>query len=262
MRVSNTFEYWDEWYAGDEGFDQAYVRLELEPLPDDFEVFCSTCAVSEQTRMPVSRCCNREHTDEKEKDIEKAKQDHFELVKSRYEEELRGCAIVDSGATSGVVSVHLFDEVQDDYLKNGTRFCDSAVQANRTFTVANGEHGTIKYQTKIKPIEESPFQGRTYNVCVDANKPDTNRTPFLVGSDFLKANKCIVDFDLGVMIYKDDPETVHHLKVHPNGHTLLMPLTKDQCGSYYYQTKLSKSHDDVFKTVVSQLNPPVNRGVH
>jgi len=258
QRISGVFDYWDTWYT-DGTDDQAYVSLELDPLPDDFEVYCSTCATIDQTKISVNQCCNVDHSKEKEMDVKKAVTDHFQIAAAVLDEDLYGCAIVDSGASSGMVSVQAFDQMQGAYLDQGIRLCDESREINRKFAVANGEHGTIQFQTTIKPISESPFQGRSYDVCVDANKMETNRTPFLLGSDYLKKHRCIVDFDSGVMVYKDDPETIHHLKVGRNGHTLMMPITRQQCERHYYRTKLDQSHCDVFKSTVTRFARPVNR---
>jgi len=253
-------EHWDAWYQpGDGDYETAYVSLELEPLPDDFDVYCSTCSTVDQTRMSVLKCCNVDHMETKKEDVQRAEDDHFQIAAAFLDEDLYGCAIVDSGASSGVVSVQNFDQMQGTYLDAGDRLCDHAKVVNRHFSVANGEQGVVKFQTTIQPIAESPFQGRSYTVCVDANKPETNRTPFLVGSDYLKKHRCIVDFDSGVMVYKDDPETIHHLKVGRNGHTLLMPITREQCERHYYRTKLDQSHCDVFKSTVTRFARPVNR---
>jgi len=105
----------------------------------------------------------------------------------------------------------------------------------------------------MKPKPYTPFAGRTYDVHVDANNLD-NRSPLLIGADFLKKNRCIIDHELGLLVYKDDPTTVHHLKMGGAlGQTILMPITRDQCDMYYYRTKIDQSHDEAFQSTVKSM---------
>jgi len=152
-----------------------------------------------------------------------------------------------------MTSENVLQAMHETYRADGSGLYTTEVQkSNTTFTIADGNKVKIDFKVPIRPIDESPFAGRSYDVHVNAKEP-TNNAPMLIGSDYLKSNRCIVDFDTGVMIYKDDPNIVHHLRTGENGHTLLMPISRDQCEKYYYKTNLTDSHDHVLQATVASL---------
>jgi len=177
------------------------------------------------------------------------------LAQAVINKQFEGCAILDSGASIGMTSDNVLQTMNDAYRAEGKGlYSDSTTleKSNTTITVANGDTVRCGFSVPIQPIPNSPFAGREYRVTVNANNPDSS-SPMLIGSDYLRAHRCIVDFDLGVLIYKDEPEIVHHLRIGRNGHTLLMPITRDQCEKHYYQTNLKDSHDPVLKATVASL---------
>jgi len=199
-------------------------------------------------------CSVPDHQEEILFDRRRAIADHFEYATAMQQHELQGCALLDSGASAGATSDNILQAMHDAYRAEGDKglYSTKLEKSNMSMIIANGDVVKVDFKVPIQPIEESPFAGRGYLVHVNANNP-RNRAPMLIGTDFLKEHRCIVDFELGYLIYKDDPTTVHHLRFARNGHTLLMPITRDQCEKSYYKTHIGDSHDTTFKTTVASL---------
>jgi len=177
---------------------------------------------------------------------------HYEVAHAMLESDLEGCAIVDSGASAGMTSDFVITAMQESYIAKGENMFKTTVQnSNMVFTIANGKKEKVKHKVDIQPIDDSPFAGRSYTVNVNANDVEHNRAPMLIGSDYLARNRCIVDFETGAMVYKDEPTTIHHLKKAPNGHTLLMPITRDQCEQHYRRSRTADSHNTVLQAMVT-----------
>jgi len=155
-----------------------------------------------------------------------AVQQHYEMAQALIDRELSGCAILDSGASAGMTSDNVLVDMQEAYQADGEGlFTEHMSKPNRIFTIADGSKVKVGYKIPINPISESPFAGRSDVLNGNANEP-TSRSPMLIGSDYLKANRCTVDFKKGIRIYKDEPDSMRRLKLANNGHTLLMPISR------------------------------------
>ena len=210
------------------------IKLDSYEHSDD-NVHFSRCADDDQTKCTIAKCSVFGHKYNHLHDRRKAVDQHFELAQAAVEADLSGCAILDSGASIGMTSDNVLQSMHETYRVEGEGLYpnEAPKQSNLTVTVADGTKLKIGYETPIKPITESPFAGRSYMVHVQADRPQNN-SPMLVGSDYLKSNKCIVGFDQGIMIYKDQPNVVHHLPTSKNGHTLLMPISREACEKLLY----------------------------
>jgi len=228
--------------------------MTLPDYPVDEIVYCSRCGNEDATMCSVVDCSVADHKESILFDRRRAIAEHFELATAMQQYELQGCALLDSGASAGTTSDNVLQAMHDAYRADGDGgiYSTKLEKSNMSMVIANGDIVKVDYQVPIQPIEESPFAGRGYQVHVNANNP-RNNAPMLIGTDFLKGHRCIVDFELGYLIYKDDPTTVHHLRFARNGHTLLMPITRDQCEKFYYKTHIGDSHDTTFKTTVASL---------
>ena len=58
--------------------------------------------------------------------------------------------------------------------------------------VGNGQLAETKFGTELEPYAFGPMKGRSYHVNV--NPEDDNYTPMLIGVDYLKLNRVIIDF--------------------------------------------------------------------
>jgi len=96
------------------------------------------------------------------------------------------------------------------------------------FVVGSGKVIRSPFKTELKGLPGTVLsEDRGYPVHVVA-EDEQNHSPIIIGVNFLKENKVVIDYDTGCMHYNEDPRTVYKLKQGKNG-CLYVPLSPSQC---------------------------------
>ena len=142
----------------------------------------------------------------------------------RLAEEARGCGILDCGATRGVSSMAAADQLQCDRLAHGEPKVAQVSESNRSFKFGEGSSESTKVKI-TQPVTAGPLSGES----LDFHLVDTpnNDTPPLIGVDFLKKKKAVVDFDEGRIKFKGDADSSWHKLPRSERGLLLVPLTEE-----------------------------------
>ena len=133
--------------------------------------------------------------------------------------------MIDCGATKSTTSNEAMAEVQTDLIEyeeiTETNFI-SAEESDSCFKYANG--GTAAASMKVTvPVSDGLLAGEKPEFhMVDI---PSNKTPGLLGMDWLMANKAIIDFYLGRIAFRDAPGVWHQLP-RSDKWMLMVPLTK------------------------------------
>ena len=137
-------------------------------------------------------------------------------------DEMRGCAILDSGATTTGSSVKAAEEIQMDRLNQSEPGEATLHDSDRRFRVANG--GISESQKMLEmPSTSGLLTGETINMhLIDTAG---NRTAPLLGIDEMRRLRMVIDYEENKVMFKDNPDVWHKLPVSRKG-LLLLPLTK------------------------------------
>ena len=156
-----------------------------------------------------------------------------ERVFSAFRQFCRGCAVIDCGATMSTTSVEAMEEVQEDMMEYGDiaevdDYSDpfkitEAQPSESKFSYANDATAKAGIEVGI-PVHDGLLEVDRVNFHV-VDIPG-NTTPALLGMNWLKKNRCIIDFDKGRIMFKDDPDHRWHKLPQSDKGMLLMSLTR------------------------------------
>ena len=222
----------DQWYEDDYSYDAGYVAYDLGQLPtDDENLFCGQCIDNSQPTLRYE-CCQFDHrvNQDYSYDKQRTNDQHEDKALATFSRDHEGYAIVDTGCTIGCAGgkslERLWLQVRDEEERNIIDHHEIQ-QSQVNFGTAGG-NSRAELQATLRPDTSGPLQG-PYNVQV---LPAATDCPILLGMDYLRSKRAVIDCELGTMVYKDEPDTVHRLKRANNG-LLMIPLTASGMTSYH-----------------------------
>jgi len=211
--------------------EETYVFNSLEvdwKEMDPSELYCSQCEVDYEEQIQVLKCQDKTHDHSQSwKTTRQQKEEQLLAVDAK---EHRGCALIDSGATKGVSSEYSMTQlIMDCKGKEAKTIVDYNLSESKMgFVVGSGKVIRSQFKTELKGLPGTVLsEDRGYPVHV-VSGDDNNHSPIIIGVNFLKQNKVVIDYDTGRMFYKEDPHTVYQLKQGKNGY-LYVPLSPTQC---------------------------------
>jgi len=205
------------------------VSLDLGEFLDDEPIYCLSCK-DETSNLIASTKCPNPNTNH-QNDIIEAKNFSEERALAAIQGDNLGCALIDSGASKGISSHQHLDSIADQMRDEGSGQLYNSIQpSGLKFKIGDGKCHRTDFATLIRSLRDSPMRGKAYKVHVSS--ADDNTAPFVIGMDYLVENRCVIDFEDGTLIYKDEPNRVHYLKRARNG-SLLMPITRGQCEEHW-----------------------------
>ena len=144
---------------------------------------------------------------------------------------MKGCALIDSGVSLGlapdIALNHLMDESPEVINAESLDMHPKATG----IMVGDGKVIRPKSCVALNACEHTALpKGSQYKINV-LTEPEGNRSPIIIGMDFLRQHRVVVDFDLGKMWYKDQPTVVYTLKRAQNG-LLYFPLSRSEAEKY------------------------------
>ena len=134
---------------------------------------------------------------------------------------------MDSGATKGVGSLNALDQLQLELGSDIGSVLGNSVEAPIGFTVGDGEVVRARFAAPLRGLPNTVLPSET-EYLISAVGPETNHSPLIIGMDFLKSHKVVVDYETGQMYYKSAPNTVYTLKRSENNY-LYFPIAAEQC---------------------------------
>ena len=90
----------------------------------------------------------------------------MEAAYAAYIQRIRGCGIIDSGATKGCMSANAFNQIQHDRIDWGEGRLPELTASDVTFKFAGAGQGQSDWMATI-PVEEGILAGRSveFHVC-------------------------------------------------------------------------------------------------
>jgi len=210
--------------------EESYVFNSLEVDWDECdpsELYCTQCEVDYETKIQVLKCPDKSHDHSQSwKTTRRQKEEQLLAVDAK---EHRGCALIDSGATKGVSSEYSMTQLLMDSGPDAKTIVDYNLSESKMgFVVGSGKVIRSQFKTELKGLPGTVLpEDRGYPVHV-VSEDEQNHSPIIIGVNFLKKNKVVIDYDTGCMHYKEDPRTVYKLKQGKNGY-LYVPLSPSQC---------------------------------
>ena len=245
---------WDDSYYDEEdysyGWSNVMQSLGTADIPEEL-IYCGQCINEDNLKLRYE-CCSANHETTRNYDHKQTVRYNEQLIMASFAEEHHGCALLDSGASVGISSANaldrLWEEVQDQECRS--IYDNSKVTTSQMgFSVGDGKKARASYRAELLSTVDSPLRGQSYTVEILG--PETNHAPVIIGIDYLKNNRAIVDYDTGKIIYKDKPDEVHQLKQAHNG-MLLVPMVKNQINKYHHVQQLTDA-DHQFQRAVNHL---------
>ena len=149
---------------------------------------------------------------------------------------------MDSGATRGVASHNALDELQRELGADIRQVLGSSVEAPIGFTVGDGEVVRARFAAPLRGLPGTVLPSDS-EYLIAAVGPDSNNSPLIIGMDFLKSHKVVVDYETGQMYYKSHPNTVCTLKRSASEY-LYFPISAEQCDRFLFIENLTD--DELF----------------
>ena len=147
-----------------------------------------------------------------------------------------GCAILDSGASTGVTSLPAADELQLQRLNAHEPGMPIVSPSDRRFRLGNGS-AQASANKMTQPITAGILQGQEVDFhLIDA---EGNNTLPSYPINELRKNKMVVDYEANRVMFKDKPDVWHDLPTtDPGDPRALMwtPLTQEAVDRYAPQT--------------------------
>ena len=141
-----------------------------------------------------------------------------------------GCAILDSGASSGVTSLAAADEAQAQRISSEEPGRPKVTSSDRRFRFGDGGSGSAGKKL-IQPITSGNLQGHAVDFHL-IDKEGNETLPLYPISETRK-NRRVVDYEENQVRFKDKPEIWHELPSTGGEKCLiLIPLTKEAVEKY------------------------------
>ena len=146
-----------------------------------------------------------------------------------------GCAIVDSGATAGVVSLSAADDIQAQRLRQGEPLEPTVTESTKTFRLGDGhaERATVSIH---QPVTAGLLKGETLDLhCIDKKGNET--LPLFPISEMRRLGM-LVDFEENSISLKKSPGISHKMPTTSKG-LMLIPLTKEAVEKFQDEANLA-----------------------
>ena len=151
-----------------------------------------------------------------------------------------GCAIMDSGATAGVVSLSAADDIQEQRLRQGEPHESTVTESTKIFRLGDG-HAEKASVTISQPVTAGLLKGQTLDLhCIDKRGNDT--LPLFPISE-MKRLGMVVDFEQSSISFKSQPGKWHKMPTTPKG-LMLIPITKEAVEQFQDQANAVTSAGD------------------
>ena len=138
-------------------------------------------------------------------------------------EMFKGCAILDSGATSGVSSLVAADDIQRQKRALGEPGTIRAEDSSKRFRFGDGGATQVEKKCTI-PINAGILRGKTFEMNL-VDKPGNTVLPLFSMAE-LERLKLTVNFETGHCALADKPGKWYKLPRAPN-RLLMIPLTEE-----------------------------------
>jgi len=213
----------------DEPSEEAYVAHGFTVEPFTADIICLSCTDDAQAK----RCCDFPALSHKacEENVLDEYGRREELALTASTSDMRGCALLDSGASTGLAPDTALNYLMEE--------CPEMIDKNSLdmnpkvsgIMVGDGKFVRPQSNVALNACAHTVLpKDSQYRVNV-LTEPKGNRAPIIIGMDFLREHKVIVDFELGKMWYKNDPTVIYTLKRAPNG-LLFFPLSKAEADKH------------------------------
>ena len=148
-------------------------------------------------------------------------------------EEQKGCAILDSGATTMVSSLHAAETIQQEMISNKETGAIKVSPSEKVFKFADGDHDAAANQAEIQ-VSHGLLKGKSLNMHLLDKKG--NETAPLYSVNDMRDHRMVVDCEENKCMFKDDPTVWYKLPVTKKG-LLMIPLTKEACARHQIETE-------------------------
>ena len=133
-------------------------------------------------------------------------QTQLEEEQAQMAEEQKGCAILDSGATTMVSSVAAADTIQQQMVENNEEGNITVTKSDKLFKLADGDHEAATKKAEVQ-ITNGLLKGKQLNMHL--LDKDGNETAPLYSVNDMREHRMVVDYE----------ETNACLKMHPTSGT-------------------------------------------
>ena len=141
-----------------------------------------------------------------------------------------GCAILDSGATTGVTSLDAADEVQQQSISSGEPGQPTLSSSDRRFRFGDGSTDSAGKKV-TQPITSGILKGQEIDFHL-IDKAGNETLPLYPISEMRKT-RMVVDYEENKVMFKDNPNVWHELPTTGGDRGLmLIPLTKEAVEKY------------------------------
>ena len=141
-----------------------------------------------------------------------------------------GCAILDSGATTGVTSLDAVDAVQQQRLSSGEPGQPTLSTSDRRFRFGDGSSDSAGMKV-TQPVTSGILKGQKIDFHL-IDKPGNETLPLYPISEMRRV-RMVVDYEENKVMFKDNPDVWHELpKTGGDRGLMIIPLTKEAVENY------------------------------
>ena len=141
-----------------------------------------------------------------------------------------GCAILDSGASTGVTSLEAVDAVQQQRLASGEPGEPTLSPSDRRFRFGDGSSDSASNKV-TQPVTAGILKGHNLDFHLIDKKG--NETLPLYPISEMRKSKMVVDYEQNMVMFKDQPGVWHQLPTTGGERGLiLIPLTQEAVEKY------------------------------